>query len=238
MLQRHVEGRDCSLLTALFGPGNTPAVATRDTIKSRNHASEHQVLAHDDQERHFGDLSLSRFPEVLAINLFEPQVAFRSDHIRFATHNTLTLDAEQANKQHGLQVTSRQQTLHHMFFNLGLEVICLQETKLAEEFALQSDRYSVVATSAIEGRGGLQILLRVHPANSILWANHISWRVLVAGLRCQKRSITFEVAKAHGHGPIMIGIDSNTRLAGLAERFEGVGPRASSTQTLKPERAE
>eukprot|EP00971_Amphidinium_carterae_P146190 2897881-Amphidinium_carterae.2 len=134
-------------------PASTPPCMSRDQSSDQvialvtddpvyKDASDPQV--HSDFENppeYYADMHIQGFPEVLDVDLWEPQVPFRRETLRMATHNVRTLEAPRQGQGYGLQTTSRQQTLHHTFFNLGLEIVCLQETKLQEECALQSDRY-------------------------------------------------------------------------------------------------
>eukprot|EP00971_Amphidinium_carterae_P268499 5326612-Amphidinium_carterae.1 len=156
--------------------------------------------------------------------------------LKFATINVRSLLCD---KSPGLAETARSTIFRKEMNAADHGIICVQESKLREEYVKDCDLYQVTAASPVDKVGGLQILVSKQKGCRINWSRTISYRVLVAGvtwmgeswciinayaptnaapreefeLFCEQLKEALILVRRNGL-PLLVGTDLNTRLGG------------------------
>eukprot|EP00971_Amphidinium_carterae_P098658 1951126-Amphidinium_carterae.1 len=97
---------------------------------------------------------------------------------RIASLNVRSLDAKQVGIAHssGLNQTGRSQLLRTELD--GCDVVCLQETRMATQFAPPCESFHVASADPVNGWGGLQILVHKNRGLELRWTKQIGDRIL------------------------------------------------------------
>eukprot|EP00971_Amphidinium_carterae_P281342 5585770-Amphidinium_carterae.3 len=171
--------------------------------------------------------------------------------LKFATINVRSLLCD---KSPGLAETARTTVFRKEMHAADLGIVCVQETKLREEYVKDCDLYQATAASPVDRVGGLQILVSRQKGCKINWSRIISYRVLVAGVTwlgetwciinayaptnaapreefeafCEQLKEALVLARRNGL-PLLVGTDLNTCLGGERDDVH-IGPAVVGCQ--------
>eukprot|EP00971_Amphidinium_carterae_P344896 6485558-Amphidinium_carterae.3 len=174
--------------------------------------------------------------------------------IRVVTINTRSLLCD---RSPGLAETARTKVFRTELVRRDLHIVCVQETKLAEDYGRDCEHFQVVAVSPKDRVGGLQVLIAKNNNLKVLWSCSYSFRVLAVGvqwgqekwcvinayaptsaapdaeffsfLSCLAKA--WKVARSNGMA-ILTGTDLNTRLGGERDDLH-IGPMTLGTASAE-----